>query len=304
MKKRVLIAGGTGLIGRQLSRRLQELGYEVALLSRSKHSGRPANYYSWNPDRNELPKELINSCDYILNLAGENIGAKRWTAKRKEAIRESRTRPASLMFNALDENSQLSAYISASAIGYYGAVSSGKIFQETDPAGSDFLGQTCKDWEEAAGLFEQAGVRTVKIRTGIVLSKEGGALAKLSIPIRWGLGAALGRGKQYMPWIHMDDLCNIFIQAIKDEEMAGAYNAVAPEHITNHEFTRKAARAQGKPFWLPNIPAVMLKLLLGEMSVILLTGSRISSSKMEAAGFTFLYPDLDSALMELYSKQA
>ncbi len=304
MKKRVLIAGGTGLIGRQLSRRLQELGYEVALLSRSKHSGNPANYYTWNPDENELPKEVIISCDYIINLAGENIGAKRWTAKRKRAIRESRTKPARLMFKGLADNSQLSAYISASAIGYYGALNSDKIFQETDPAGSDFLGQTCKDWEEAASLFEQAGIRTVKIRTGIVLSKEGGALAKLSIPIRWGLGSALGSGKQYMPWIHMDDLCNIFIQAIQDEEMTGAYNAVAPEHVTNHEFTRKAARAQGKPFWLPNIPAVMLKLLMGEMSVILLTGSRISSSKMEAAGFTFLYPNLDSAFIELYSKQA
>ncbi len=304
MKKRVLIAGGTGLIGRRLSKRLLELGYEVILLSRSRRTGGPALSYPWNPDEGELPKELINSCDYIINLAGENIGAKRWTAKRKEAIRKSRTKPASLMFNSLEDNTQLSAYISASAIGYYGAINSDKIFRETDSAGSDFLGQTCKDWEEAADLFEQAGVRSVKIRTGIVLSKEGGALAKLSIPIRWGLGSALGSGKQYMPWIHMDDLCNIFIHAIKDEEMSGAYNAVAPEHVTNREFTRKAARAQGKPFWFPNIPAIMLKLLLGEMSVILLTGSRISSSKTEATGFTFLYPNLDSAFLELYSKQA
>jgi len=299
---RILIAGGTGLIGRQLSKRLQGLGYEVVLLSRSKYSENQALSYTWNPEQNVVPKEVINSCEYIINLAGENIGAKRWSTKRKRVIVESRINPARLIFNNLEDNSKLSAYISASAIGYYGAITSSEIFQETDSPGSDFLAQTCKEWESAADQFARKGIRTVKIRTGIVLSKEGGALKKLSLPIRWGFGSALGSGKQYMPWIHLDDLCNIYIQAIQDEEMAGPYNSVAPEHITNREFIKKAAQALFRPFWFPDIPAFVMKLFFGEMSVMLLSGSRVSSKKIESAGFCYSFPNLDSAFKELYSK--
>jgi len=300
---RVLIAGGTGLIGRQLCRSLQEHGYEVALLSRSSRVTNNVRSYFWNPDQNVVPKEIINSCEFIINLAGENIGAKRWSNKRKRAIVVSRINPARLIFNNLEGNSKLSAYITASAIGYYGAITSGEIFQETDSPGFDFLGQTCKEWEKAADQFARKGIRTVKIRTGIVLSKEGGALKRLSLPIQWGFGSALGNGKQYMPWIHMDDLCTIYLQAIKDEEMAGPYNAVAPEHVTNREFTRKVAQVLRRPFWFPNIPAFAMKLFFGEMSKMLLSGSRISSEKIVSAGFSFSFPNLDSAFKELYAKQ-
>jgi hypothetical protein len=167
---RVLIAGGTGLIGRQLCRRLQEHGYEVAVLSRSKHNLGHVPFYFWNPDQNEIQKEAINSCEYIINLAGANIGAKPWIKRRKQEILESRINPAKLIFNSLENNNKLSAYITASAIGYYGAVTSSKIFQESDAPANDFLGQTCKEWEEAADIFARKGVRTVKIRTGIVLA--------------------------------------------------------------------------------------------------------------------------------------
>jgi len=300
---RVLIAGGTGLIGRHLSRRLQEHGYEVVILSRSKRNSDAALSYFWNPDKNEIQKEAINSCDYIINLAGANIGASRWTRKRKGEILESRINPAKLIFNNLDSEHRLSAYITASAIGYYGAATSDKIFYESDSPANDFLGQTCKKWEDTADIFAHADIRTVKIRTGIVLSKNGGALAKLKVPIRLGIASAIGSGKQYMPWIHMDDLCNIYIQAIKDEEMAGPYNAVAPECLSNKEFTRKAAQALYKPFWFPNIPAFVLKLVFGEMSQMLLTGSRISPEKIESTGYTFQYPNLNSAFKELNSKE-
>jgi len=297
---RVLIAGGTGLIGRHLSKRLHEHGYEVAVLSRSKRNSGHALSYFWNPDQNEIQKEAVSSCDYIINLAGANIGAKRWTSKRRQEILESRTSPAKLIFNNLAYNHKLSAYITASAIGYYRAITSSNIFQESDTPANDFLGRTCKEWEEAADIFARAGIRTVKIRTGIVLSKEGGALAKLNIPIRLGFASPIGHGKQYMPWIHMDDLCNIYIQAIKANEMAGPYNAVAPEHITNKEFTRKAAQKLNKPFWFPNIPPFVLKLGFGELSSMLLSGSRVSSEKLLAAGYSFQFPDIDSAFENLY----
>ena len=297
---RILIAGGTGLIGQHLSRKLLEQGYEVAILSRSKRNSAYTLSYFWNPDQNEIQKEAVNSCDYIINLAGANIGAKRWTSKRRQGILESRTNPAKLIFNNLENNHKLSAYITASAIGYYGAITSSNIYQESDTPANDFLGRTCKEWEEAADIFARAGIRTVKIRTGIVLSKEGGALSKLNIPIRLGFASAIGHGKQYMPWIHMDDLCNIYIQAIKANEMAGPYNAVAPEHITNKDFTRNAARALHRPFWFPNIPAFVLKLGFGQLSSMLLSGSRVSSEKLLAAGYSFQFPDIDSAFENLY----
>ena len=302
MKSRVLIAGGTGLIGQHLSRRLLEQGYELAVLSRSNSQKSHAISYSWNPDQNEINKEAVNSCEYIINLAGENIGAKRWTGKRKQEILESRIKSTLLIFNNLEKNHKLSAYITASAIGYYGALTSKDIFHETDAPANDFLGQTCKEWEEAADIFARKGVRTVKIRTGIVLSKEGGALAKLKIPIRLGFASALGHGKQYMPWIHIEDLCNIYIQTIKNIEMIGPYNAVAPEHVTNRVFTQKAAHALHRPFWFPNIPARLIKLFFGEMSDMLLTGSRISNQKIESIGYTYQFPNLDSAFNELFSK--
>ena len=299
---RVLIAGGTGLIGQHLCRRLLEQGYEVAILSRSSSNLGQVISYSWNPDQHEIQSEAINSCDYMINLAGANIGSKRWTSKRKRQILESRINTAKLIFNNLENNHKLSAYITASAIGYYGALTSKDLFKETDSPANDFLGQTCKKWEEAADIFAQKGIRTVKIRTGIVLSKDGGILAKLNIPLRWGFASAMGSGNQYMPWIHMDDLCNIYIQAIKNKDMIGPYNAVAPEYVTNRVFTQKAAHALHRPFWFPNIPALVMKLFFGEMSVMLLTGSRISSEKIESAGYTYLFPHLDSAFQDLFSK--
>ena len=298
---RVLIAGGAGLIGQHLCKRLQERGYEVAILSRNRSNLSHAPSYFWNLDRNEIQREALKDCDYIINLAGENIGTKRWTRKRKQEILESRIKSSKLIFDNIEkENHKLRTFITASAIGYYGAETSDHIYHESDAPANDFLGQTCKEWEEAADIFTEIGVRTVKIRTGIVLSKVGGALAKLNIPIRLGFASAIGHGKQYMPWIHMDDLCNIYIYAIQNQELTGAYNAVAPEHITNKEFIRKAAQKLNKPFWFPNIPAFALKLGFGKLSSMLLSGSRVSSEKLLAAGYSFQFPDIDSAFENLY----
>lgn len=302
-KSRVLITGGSGLIGKHLCRSLQEKGYEVAILSRSKDPDSDIPSYAWDIDRHLVDREVINNSDVIIHLAGVNIGGKRWTGKRKRKIIESRTKSADLIFNNIDRHhTKLRAFISASAIGYYGAGTSEQIFIEADPPASDFLGKSCGQWETVANRFNEIGIRTVTIRTGIVLSKQGGALSKFKLPIRLGFGSAIGHGRQYMPWIHLDDLCDIYIRALEDQGMTGAYNAVAPEHVTNKEFTRKVARALHKPFWFPNIPAIAMRLLFGEMSVMLLTGSRVSSEKIVAAGYSFRYPDLNGALTEIFSR--
>lgn len=299
---RVLITGGSGLIGQKLRIKLEDKGYEVILLSRNSTKVHNTASLTWDIDRKEIDRKALNSCDYIIHLAGANIGAGRWTQRRKQEILDSRIKSCELIFNNIDKkNTKLKAFLSASAIGYYGAITSEHIYHEADPPAVDFLGQTCLKWEDAADRFTGIGVRTVKIRTGIVLSKKGGALSKMQMPVRLGLGSPLGDGKQYMPWIHMDDLCAIFIYALEHEDLHGAYNAVAPQHIKNIAFTRKLAQVMQKPFWAPKVPSLALKLLFGEMAAMLLKGSRISSDKIQKAGFSFRFQDLDTAFKELYS---
>ena len=181
-------------------------------------------------------------------------------------------------------------------------MSSETIFEERAPAHPDFLGRTCEIWEKSADRFEALGIRTVKIRIGIVFSKQGGALSRLSLPLRLGVGAPIGSGMQYMPWIHIEDLCGIYMKALEDVRMAGAYNGVAPEHLTNRELTKIMARVLKRPLWLPAIPAALMRLLFGEMSAMLLQGSRVSSAKIRAAGYTFQYPDATYALRQLLGK--
>ncbi len=300
--EKVLITGGTGLVGRHLCRLLSDRGYDIAVLSRSGSRNIPAEYptYHWDIDKNEVDQEAINTCDHIIHLAGVNIGEKRWTKYRKQEILNSRIKSTNLIFNHLDkQNSRLKTFISASAIGYYGSALSEKIHVETDLPEDSFLGGICKLWEQSADQFTNPAVRVVKIRTGIVLTKNGGALSKFRIPAKLGLGSAIGHGKQYLPWIHIEDLCNIYLSALENKELTGSYNAVAPEHITNAEFSKKMAGVINKPFWFPNIPSLLIKLLFGEMSVMLLNGNRVSSDKIEAAGYKFNFPDIDSALKDL-----
>jgi hypothetical protein len=299
-KPAVLITGGTGLVGQLLRRKLAEKGYRVSILSKGRKKIQGIKSYYWNPATGEIDKEAVARADYIIHLAGANIGEKHWSAKRKKEIADSRVQSTRLLFQAFRQNQgRLKAFISASATGYYGSVTSEKIFTESDPPAGDFLGSVCRQWEEAADDFEKSGIRTVKIRTGIVLSHEGGVVAKLKLPVKFGFGAALGSGQQFMPWIHIDDLCEIYLHALEDVSMAGAYNAVAPEMATNKQFMRTMAKVLRRPFWLPNIPGLLLKLILGEMSVLVLTGSRVSSDKITKAGFVFQYPSLESALRQI-----
>jgi len=298
--KTVLITGGTGLVGKYLSKKLIEKGYVVATLGRASKKQSDIPNYTWNIEKNELEDGALENVDYIIHLAGANIGEKRWTSKRKKEIVDSRIESSQLIFQKITENKhQLKAFISASAIGYYGAITTDKIFVESDQASQDFLGETCRLWEEAANSFESLGIRTVKIRTGVVLTYQGGALAKMITPVKVGLGASIGSGKQYMPWIHIDDLCEIYLKAIEENNMHGAFNAVAPEHKTNREFSETLTKVLKKKVWFPSIPAFILKIIFGKMSELILNGSRVSSNKLIKEGFQFKFPDLKSALEDL-----
>ena len=298
--KTVLITGGSGLVGQRLRYMLHEKGYRVNVLSRSRKADLAGAAFHWDWKKSEIDEEAIRSADFIIHLAGANIGDKRWTAKRRELIIDSRVKTAELLFTkVMEQGSSVKAFISASAVGYYGSATSEKVFMEDDVPADDFLGKTCARWEQAADRFNESGIRTVKIRTGVVLTKNGGALGRVAMPVRLGIGSALGTGKQYMPWIHIDDLCSIYIMALENEQMEGVYNAVAPEQITNEEFTRELASVLNKPFLKLNVPSFALKLLFGKMSVIILEGSRVSSEKIERTDFRFQFPDLKSALTNL-----
>ena len=297
---KVLITGGTGLIGRHLYKKLLEKGYDVAILSRSKQQDPKILSYTWDLDANEIEREAIESADYIVHLAGTNIGDKRWSVKRKQSIIDSRVKTTELIFSKIKaQNKKLKAFISASGIGYYSESPSDRIFVEADAPGKNFLADVCREWEQSADQFKTLAIRTVIIRTGVVLTRRGGALSKMITPVKMGIGSGLGHGRQYMPWIHINDLCNIYIKAIEDTQMQGVFNAVAPDHKTNIQFIKTLARVLNRPFWFPKVPAFMLKLMFGEMSGIILKGNRVSAKKIEETGYEFLFPNLEAAFTNL-----
>jgi uncharacterized protein len=298
VKETVLITGGSGFIGTNLTTLLIENGYNVCHLSRHATGREKVLTFSWDPLKGYIEEGAVESADYIVHLAGADIGEKRWTTERKKLIIDSRVKTAELLYHKVQARPQaLKAFISASGVGYYGATTQEHIFNEEDSPANDFTGITCKLWEEAADKFQVLGKRVVKLRTAIVLG-HGGALGKMAMPVKLWAGAGLGSGRQWFPWIHIDDLVRIYLSAIRDEKMHGAYNAVAPEYATNKEFMATIAKALGKPFFLPNVPAVALKLALGELANAILKGSRISPQKVLNTGFKFKFPHLEPALRE------
>ncbi len=298
--KNVLITGGTGLIGKHLSNSLRERGYSVSLLSRRPASCPGMKVYEWDPDSGVIDPEALSTADYIIHLAGAGLGDRRWTEKRKKEILDSRIESALLISSRLKETGKKpGAFISASATGYYGSVTSDKMHVETDNPADDFTGEVCRRWEEAARGTEDLGIRTVILRAGIVLTRRGGALQRMALPARFGIGSPLGSGSQYVPWIHIDDLCAIYAKALEDLSMSGAYNAVAPEHVNNREYMKTVSAVMERPFFFPSIPSFMFRMFFGEMSSILLNGSRVSPEKIISAGFVFNYPELRSALKDL-----
>ena len=300
MKKNVLISGGSGFVGNHLTNLLLSNGYTVSILSRSERQNKKdIFYYKWDVAKQFIEEEAVLKADYIIHLAGENIAEKRWTAKRKAAIIDSREKSAQLLYIVLKKHyKKLDAFVSASAVGYYGAVNGQEICSEDDAPANDFLGYACQKWEDSIDFIENLNIRTVKIRTGLVMGRNDGFLKKLIPLFKYRLGSALGSGKQYMPWIHIDDLCGIYLKAIVDNEMSGPYNAAVNDDTTNSIFSKTLARIYGYSIWLPNVPEVVLKIALGEMSKIVLTGRRVSSDKIEKTGFEFKYTNLEEALKD------
>lgn len=297
MAKNVLLTGGSGFVGKYLTEVLIANGFSVSVLSRSDRKNTPLiTYYKWDLKNDFIEDEAILKADFIIHLAGEGIVEKRWTEKRKKAILESRTKPVQLIFNVLKNNNKsLDAFVSASAVGIYGAITSKQICTEEQAPANDFLGTTCQKWENAVDEINSLRIRTVKIRTGIVLGKNEGFLKKVVPSFKAGFGAILGSGKQYLPWIHIEDLSQIYLKALTDIEIHGAYNATITDNTTNATFSRILANLYGYKIWL-KIPAFLIRFGLGEMSDAVLEGQRVSSEKIQKTGFEFQFNDIEIAL--------
>lgn len=296
----ILISGGTGLVGTRLCEVLSARGHEVRVLSRSpKGHQQGFKAFQWNLKNGIVDPAALDGIDGVIHLAGAGIADSRWSDARKRLIISSRVDSAELIKSALrNEGIKPHFFITASGSNYYGTQTSAHVFTETDAAGNDFLGSCCALWEGAA-FNENPAARVVALRTGVVFSKTGGALEKLVPPIRFWLGAPLGSGKQYVPWIHLNDLVNMYVKAVEDSSVSGAYNAVAPQHLTQSDQTTIIASVLKKLLWLPNVPAFVLKAVLGEMSSIVLEGSRLSADKIQRAGFAFKYDTAEAALEDV-----
>lgn len=301
MKEIVLITGASGAIARVLSKKLENQ-YSIRFLTRKKEA---ENEFEWDIENQIVDENAFENVSHIIHLAGANISEKRWTEDRKKELISSRVDSAKLILNTLKKkNLKLRSFISASGINFYGTKTTDKIFTENYAPGNDFLSEVVIVWEKAADEFKEQNIaeRVVKIRTAVVLSKNEGALAKMMTPIQFGIGSPLGSGKQYMPWIHIDDICSIYEFALKDTEVEGSYNASAPQHTTNENLTKLIAKVLNKPLFMPNVPSFILKLIFGELADALLEGSRASSEKIIKAGFEFQFPDLKMALEDLLKK--
>ncbi|MEO9145393.1 MAG: TIGR01777 family oxidoreductase [Ginsengibacter sp.] len=304
----VLISGGTGLIGNHLSRYLVEIGYDVIILSRKKisHSSNPKiNYSYWDVDKKIIDAEVVKGADHIIHLAGANVMEKKWTTEYKKKILESRTKSAGLIISCLKAGEHnVKTFVSASAIGWYGkdVASSGRRegFIETDLPAKGFLGETTLLWEASVDPITGLGIRLIKLRTGIVLSKEGGAFKEFKTPLRFGIAALMGSGKQIISWIHIDDLCRMYCEAIENNFLNGGYNAVASEPVSQKKLVLLMAENVRHKFFTPvYVPSLLLRLILGKRSMEILKSTTVSNKKIKAAGFTFLYPTIESAINEL-----
>lgn len=299
---KVLITGASGLVGLRLTELLLSKKMEVVHVGRTKRDGSVPSFV-WDVDKQQMDAKALAGVDTIVHLAGAGVADKRWTPTRKKEILDSRVQSTRLLYQILkEEKHSVKNIVSASAIGYYGFGLSDQLFTEERPPATDFLASVTTEWEKEVDAIRELEIRVVKIRIGIVLSNKGGALKEMARPIQFGVGAPLGTGQQVMSWIHIDDLCEMFCKAIQDRSLAGAYNGVAPNPVTNAELTKAIASILKKPLWLPNVPPFVLRLLVGEMADIVVNGSKVSAEKILATRFKFQYSQIDDALRNLLSK--
>lgn len=294
----ILLAGGTGLIGARLAEMLREKGHTVRLLTRSPKG---ENQFGWNPAAGILDEAALRNVDFVINLAGAGIADKRWTAARKREIVESRVQSARTLRDALSRlGIRPKAYLSASAIGYYGNSGERRMTEADAPVDDSFMVECCRQWEAAADEVATLGIRTVKFRIGVVLAKEGGALAEFVKPLRFGLGGYFADGQAWYSWIHLDDVCRFFIWAIENSSIEGVFNAVAPQPVRNKDLVKAIAKAMRQPAIFAPGPAFAMRLALGEMSAVILNSNLVSAEKAIQAGFQFQYPGLATALDQIF----
>ena len=296
----VLITGAKGLIGRHLTNALLKKSFRVSHLSRTAGNNDNIQTFLWDLKANKIDERCIDGVDIVLHLAGAGIADKKWTAGRKKELTESRTKSIGMIYDLLKSKSnKAQAVISAAAIGYYGDRGD-SMMTENCPPGKGFLPECCVAWENAVDEGKALGIRVVKFRTGVVLDKNDGALPQMARPVKIFAGAPLGNGKQWVPWIHIQDVVDMYLNAIENEKLDGVFNMAAPLPVTNKQLMQAIAKQLHKPLWPINVPTFVFKLLMGEMSTIILGSTKVSPQKIEEAGFRFKYPELKGALRDIY----
>ncbi|MEQ6121485.1 TIGR01777 family oxidoreductase [Reichenbachiella sp. MALMAid0571] len=296
----ILITGGRGLVGSDLTQNLLNGDHKVRHLSRSKRAIDNIEVFEWDIEKGKMDQSAVENLDAIIHLAGESVADKKWSAKQKAKIISSRTDSARLLFDAVSKlKKKPSVFISASGVGYYGIDTKEELMTEESEKGDGFLSDVVEEWEKSVDKFSALGIRTVKLRIGLVLAKNGGALPKMALPVKFFIGSPLGTGKQQISWIHINDLVELINYAVYNKDIEGVYNAVSSDPVTNSEMTRSIANALGKPLFMPNVPSFVLKLLLGEMSVIVTGGNKVSNRKIKSTGFNFQNENLDETLSQI-----
>ena len=295
----ILIAGATGTIGKALISKLKS-NHRIHILTRNKSLISLPNYFYWNPEKHEIDLEAFKDVNHVINLSGENIGKKRWTKIQKQKITQSRIDSTQTLVSAINTNNiEISSFINASAVGYYGTASSDYICNEDSPFGTDFLAQTSVKWEDEALRINNKNIRRIIIRTGIVLDKSSGVILELQKSLSYKILPIFGNGNQYMPWIHIDDLCNMYKYCIDNNSISGIYNAVASEHCTNKSFIQTIKKVSPTFAFIFKIPSWFLHIIFGEMASILVSGNKVSNKKIVDSGFTFTFDTLQKAILDL-----
>ena len=300
MKRHILLTGATGMLGKILIQSLLEQGYKISVLSRKPVKIDQVNVFLWDVYNQKIDGSCLKGVDSIIHLAGENISGKKWSAQRKKEIISSRVLSTQLLFRTMKENeNQVKDFISAAAIGYYGNRGDELLTEESNP-GHNFLAECCIQWEQAVDKGNELNLRIVKIRTGVVLDKNDGALKAMAMPVKFFAGAPIGNGRQWIPWIHHYDMTQIYLYALRQPSLRGTYNACAPFPVTNQAMTKAIARQLNRPVWPFGIPEKVLALVLGEMSSLVTNSTNVSAHKLLSSGFIFKFPQLEQALADIY----
>lgn len=299
MAKKILVTGGTGLVGDLLTKKLQDQGYDVSIMSRNPEKVKNLKAFYWDSKKQEIDEKCLDGIDTIIHLAGENIADGRWTDQRKKILISSRTESIGLLYDLMKRREhQVKAVLSASAVGFYGDRAN-EILDEESFVGTGFLAHCCNEWEKAVDQGTEIGLRVAKFRIGLLLTPKGGVLEIFKLMVKTFTATKLGSGQQWFPWIHSDDLIGMFLWAVENDNVKGVFNATAPNPVRNKEFTKTLSDVLHRPFWPLAIPKSMFKLLMGEKSELVLMSTHTKSDKIIKAGFTFKFLCLKTALQDL-----